>query len=229
MNFITNLKRAGKSWYCLIFSLAFLGSSICKTEAAIPPPSIQRDFLGIDMPNVGIKWPYRQGALWLGLQSGIGFIDYPEFGTRKGLMPLQLNADYSFDDHWAVGGYFGYFNSSYNFIFGNQNLEGKFTGMTGGLRLTLHWSDVFNDMFREVLNIISWDLYTTAFGGIYNRKWDVDDRARSGPEFLEGSKAQYGVVMGLRWHPAPKFGVFAEGGLGSIGYFGFGLNAKLMK
>lgn len=216
---------------CLkLFLLSFfILLQISGSFAAGPPPHIQRDFLGIDLPNVGIKWPYRKRSMWLGLQSGIGFINYPDFGSRKGLLPLQLNADYSFDDHWAIGAYFGYFGNTYSYGYAVQTLNAKFTSMAGGVRLTLHWSDVFNDMFREVLNILSWDLYTTAFAGMYTRKWDLDTDFKDRYDFSEGNKAQYGIVMGLRWHPAPKFGVFAEGGIGPVGYFGFGLNAKIMK
>jgi hypothetical protein len=224
-NFSSNLNFPFRKKFLLSFFTLF-SVLLCEAENLGGP---YRDFLGLNLPIIGNKWPYRRGSIWTGLQGSHAFINYPKWGTRSGLIPLQANIDYSFDHHWAIGAYIGYFGSTYSGTYGDEKFESRFQSFSGGLRITLHWSDVFNNLFFEVVNIRKWDIYTTTFIGYYSQNWNVAYRYLQTQDFSEGSYTTMGIIMGLRWHPWPKVGLFVEGGKGPVGYLGFGLNVKVRR
>ena len=189
----------------------------------------KRDFLRMNLPVIGSKWPFRPGSLWLSLQSHHAFIIYPTFGTRSGLPPLQLSADHSFDNHFAFGLYFGYFNSTYTDMYGESKYESILTGYNGGIRLTFHFADIFNNAFMEVLNVKKWDLYSTAFAGWHSYKWNVEEKYTGTQDYTNGSFGSFGLVLGLKWLPTTKTALFIEGGKGTVGYFSAGIAVKLVK
>ena len=189
----------------------------------------RRDFLRMNLPVIGNKWPNRQGSLWVGLQASSAFIIYPKFGQRTGFLPLQVSVDHSIDDHWALGAYAGYFNSTYTDKYGEQTYQSKITGFNGGLRLTLHFADIFNNMFAEVLNLKKWDLYSTASAGWYAYNWQVDPIYTNTRDFSNASFGSFGLVVGVKWIPIPQLGIFVEGGKGPVGWVSFGISGKLVK
>jgi hypothetical protein len=188
-----------------------------------------KDFLGMNLPMIGNKWPYRTGSLWIHLQASEWFLIYPDFGKRTGLPPLQVAADYSFDNHWAIGTYFGMFHGTYFDNYGNGNYKSQVNGYNGGLRLTLHFSDIFNNLFTEVINIKKWDLYATSHLGWYSYRWAVDPIYEDQQDFSSASFASVGLVLGARYHITPKTGIFIEAGKGPVGIISGGISAKLMK
>jgi len=189
----------------------------------------KRDFLRMNLPVIGNKWPYRPGSLWISLQSHHAFIIYPTFGTRTSLPPLQLSVDHSFDSHFALGAYFGYFKSTYTDSYGISKYQSDLTGYNGGIRLTFHFTDIFNNAFMEVLNVKKWDLYSTASAGWYSYNWKVEEKYTDTQDFNNGSFGSFGLVLGIKWLPTPKTGIFIEGGKGNVGWFSAGLSVKLVK
>ena len=183
----------------------------------------------MNLPVIGNKWPYRSGSMWVNLQASSGLIIFPTFGSREGLPPLQISADHSFDNHWAIGGYIGYYNSIYKDNFGISEYSSEIKGYSGGLRLTLHFADIFNNAFMEVLNLKKWDLYSTASAGWYSYKWTVDPKYTANQDFANQSYGSLGLVLGIKWIPTPKFGIFVEGGKGPVGWVSAGISAKIVK
>jgi hypothetical protein len=213
-------------FYSLLLLVFFISS---KPKAAFSNPAPKRDFLRMNLPVIGNKWPYRSGSLWVSLQMSRAFITYPSFGSQSGLPPLQLSIDHSFDNHWALGVYGGFFNSTYTDNFGNEQYSAKIKAFNGGLRLTLHFSDIFNNAFAEVLNVKKWDLYSTMSAGWYSYKWQVAPIYTETRDYTNASFGSLGLVLGLKWIPTPKYSLFVEGGKGPVGWVSFGLAGKLIK
>ena len=231
MNIICTLKRP--CLFKLVFLICF---SICSETYASEtsadpdlPGGRRRDFLGMSYPTMGNKWPNRKGSVWIHSQASFKHIIYPDFGQQNGLPPIHLTADYSFDHHWSLGAYYGRFRSTYVDVYGNEFYESDIKSYFGGLRLTLHFTDIFNNAFGEVVNVRKWDFYGSAFIGWHSISWDVAPKYFGQQDFSEGSFGSLGLVLGCRWLPFKRLGVFAEAGKGPTGYFSFGLSGKIIK
>lgn len=217
-----------------VFLLISIPSNIQAKEkeqflSTVSSPGRGRDFLGINLPMLGNKWPFKKGALWINLSASKKYIIFPEFGSQKGLLPMQISADYSFDNHWAFGIYYGFFNSTYTDTYGSEAYDSRITSNFGGIRLTFHFADVFNNTFGEVVNVKKWDFYSTAALGWYSFRWDVAPKYAEQQDFSDGSFGSASLVLGAKWIPHPKIGVFLEAGKGTVGVISFGLSGKIMK
>jgi hypothetical protein len=210
----------------LLFVLALPGIALAEAPDGLTRSS--RDFLGFRLPLMGSRWGFRTGSVWAGVQAARSYIVYPRFGSHKGV-PLQFQADYSFDNHWAAGVYGGLFQATYSDIYGSETYQSRLLSYSGGLRLTLHFSDVFNNVFGEVVNVRKWDFYSTAFAGWYSYRWKVDRLYEGQQDFSDGSFGSMGLVLGARWMPHPRLGIFAEAGKGPVGYLALGLSARVVK
>lgn len=191
-------------------------------------PSVQDDFLGLRLPRNGVKWPVRKGSLWLSLSTNRWLYAYPKFGSISGL-PIQAAVDHSFDDHWTIGVYAGYYNPTYNEPFGSDRYDSHLKSYVAGLKLSFHFADVFNEAFHEVLNLQRWDFYTSLSAGVVHYKWEVDHKYLAYRDFTPVTFPSVGLVLGTRFLILPRFAVFAEVGKGVFGYVGFGLATKIVK
>lgn len=191
-------------------------------------PAIHDDFLGLRLPKNGVKWPVRKGSLWLNLSTNRWLYAYPKFGSITGL-PILVSADHSFDDHWTIGAYGGYYSPTYNEPFGSDRYDSHLKSYVGGLRLSFHFADVFNKAFHEVLNLQRWDLYTSLSAGVVHYTWKVDNKYINHRDFTPVTFPSVGLVAGVRFLIFPRLAVFGEIGKGVFGYVGFGLSAKIVK
>ena len=216
----------------------FLGTSVPsvgntagyeQSQTSLASPGRGRDFLGMNLPMLGNKWPHKRGSLWVSVSAAKKYIIFPEFGSQKGLLPMQISGDYSFDNHWAFGAYYGFFNATYTDSYGSEAYESRIKSNFGGIRLTFHFADVFNNTFGEVINVKKWDFYSTASLGWYSFRWDVDAKYTDQQDFSDGSFGSASLVLGAKWIPHPKIGIFVEAGKGPVGVISFGISGKIMK
>ena len=222
--------RVFKTTLVAIFFLADSQSVSANDNSSSPLFSRRRgDFLGLNMPRMGNKWPNRKGSGWLSLQTSAKYTAYPVFGRIQGMVPLQVSFDYSFDNHFTIGGYVGRFEANYLDTYGTEPYKCAILSNSGGLRMSLHFSDLFNNMFGERVNVRKWDLYATGHIGWHTITWNVDQKYRGSRDFSIGTFSSIGIMAGIKWLPTPRFGVFVEGGKGPVSIFGFGLSAKILK
>jgi hypothetical protein len=205
------------------------GTSQSRIQKVSSPIFRDRDFLGLKLPMLGNKWPNRKGSVWLSFNTSRKYLIYPDFGRQKGIPPLQFSIDYSFDHHWSLGAYYGFFNSTYVDTYGNEPYESRIRSFSGGVRLSFHFADIFNNAFGEVVNVRKWDFYSTAFLGWYSFHWDVEEKYLAQQDFSEGSFGSMGIIVGAKWIPHPKIGIFIEAGKGPVGLVNFGISGKIMK
>lgn len=212
-----------------ILHLLIGSATVSLAETPASNGRVRRDLFRMNLPRMGKPWPCQPGSLWINAQASHKFIIFPEFGSRKGAPPIHLSADYSFDQHWSAGIYYGFYNGRYTDLYGNEPYESQIRAYLGGLRLSLHFADIFNNAFGEVVNVRKWDFYATTHVGWYTFRWDVNQIHREQQDFSEGSFGSLGLVLGARWIPVPKLAVFIEGGKGPVGWLSFGISGKLMK
>ena len=197
--------------------------------SSVANPGRKRDFLGMNLPMLGNKWPHKSGSLWINMSAAKKYIIFPEFGSQKGLPPMQISGDYSFDNHWAFGVYYGFFNATYTDSYGSEAYQSHIKSNFGGVRLTFHFADVFNNTFGEVINVKKWDFYSTASLGWYSYRWQVAPKYVEKQDFSDGSFGSASLVLGAKWIPHPKIGIFLEAGKGTAGMISFGVSGKIMK
>jgi hypothetical protein len=218
------------------FSLSLLlvlildaGSLLGNHNAALFPSRKRKDFLGMNLPRMGNKWPYLKGSGWLSLQMPVRYTAYPAYGQITGMRPIQLSFDYSFDDHFSAGAYLGYFHSQIQDVYGTEFFRTTFSSQSGGFRLTLHFADLINSFVGTRINVRKWDLYTTAHMGWYTRNWVVGEKYRGTRDYANGSFSNIGIVAGVKYHPVQRIGIFAEGGIGPVSVLGFGITGRIIK
>jgi hypothetical protein len=125
--------------------------------------------------------------------------------------------------------YYGFFHSTYTDSYGSEAYQSQIKSNFGGIRLTFHFADVFNNTFGEVVNVKKWDFYSTANLGWYSFRWDVSSKYIEQQDFSDGSFGSAGLVLGVKWIPHPKIGMFIEAGKGPVGIISFGVSGKIMK
>lgn len=191
-------------------------------------PAVEGDLLGLRMPRIGVKWPVNKGSLWLSLGTQHWMYIYPKFGKVTGF-PILLSGDYSMDAHLTFGLYAGYYRPQYNEPYGSDRYSSYLKSYVGGVKLSFHFTDLFNNAFHEVLNLRKWDLYASLSAGIVHYTWAVDPKYQEYRDFTPVTFPMLGLVVGARYLVLPKLAVFAEAGRGVFGYVGFGVATKVMK
>lgn len=186
------------------------------------------DILGVGMPRNGVKWPVRKGSLWVSAGTSKWLHAFPRFGKIEGI-PWRLAADYSLDDHLTVGFYGGYYQASYDEPYGSERYYSYLKSYVGGVSMAFHFSDLFNNLFHEVINTRRWDLYTQLTVGLVHYEWTVDAKYLEHRDFTPLTYPSVGFVAGARYFATKRIGLYVEGGKGIYGYLGFGVAAKVIK
>jgi hypothetical protein len=214
---------------CLLVFLMETTSILGNDYSALFPTRRRNDFLGLNLPRMGNKWPYLKGAGWLSLQMPVKYTAYPAFGQIVGLRPLQLSFDYSFDDHFSIGAYLGRFQSDIQDNYGTEFYRSSFRSNSGGVRLSFHFADLINSFVGTHINVRKWDFYSTAHIGWYTRNWTVSEMYRKTRDYSNGSFSNVGIMLGAKYHPIQRIAIFAEGGIGPVSVYGFGITGKIIK
>ena len=174
----------------------------------------------------GVHWPVREGSLWLSGGTNRFLFLYPKVNSSDGF-PVQISADYSFDDHFTIGAYGGYYGNKYIFLYGMEPYNNYLKSYVGGLRLGFHFTDFFNDMIYGRINMSKWDIYSTIHIGIVRYQWEETAWNKDQQDFTAHTFASIGLVAGIRYIITPSFSLYAEGGKGVFGYMGFGAAVKI--
>lgn len=195
-------------------------------------PSYDRKFynilMGKGLPKNGNRWPVGKGSVWCGISTGSRLSVYPRYGPVSG-WPINVWAEYSYNDHHAIGGYLGYYGASYQIEYGVNYYESQIQSLVGGVRWTFHFTDVINRVFLEVFNMKKVDIYSTLHAGFVQYQWKVDNQYQFHKNYSPVNKPSAGIVFGLRYLPHPKLGMHIEAGKGVFGYLNFGVNYKIVK
>jgi hypothetical protein len=175
------------------------------------------------------KAQYEKGDILINPGLSIGSYGYYGYGSyysgSSGFLPLTVNAEYSLNDKFSVGGYAGYYSRSYNYGSGYKD---RLTSLSFGARGVFHASGVLNEVLDLNINEEKLDLYAGLILGFttmnykYDEKWgganyntNLDNRLILGP------------TVGVRYFFTPKFGAYFETGRNAFGWINLGVSLKL--
>lgn len=178
--------------------------------------------MGLDLPSTGSRWPFPTGAIWVHASTSFGVIGYPSYGNRRVFLPLMLSADYSFDPHWSLGGYLGYFSIAYDDSYLGERYSSRLSNWVLGGRLTFHGTDVINELTGADIDVTDWDIYGILSLGLVNRTWRVDSDYRESRNFDSITYPSLGLVVGAKYFVSNTFAIHAELGKGALGALTFG-------
>lgn len=164
---------------------------------------------------------YEKGDISVNLGVSFGLIGYgyAYYGDARGFPPLSVNLEYSVNDMFSVGPYFGIYSRSYGAG------DYKFTALSFGARGTFHASEFLNNNLNMTINTEKVDIYGSLILGLESNSWKYADNTMDG-FYANGSRLILGPVLGIRYLFSPAFGAFFEGGRGAFGYGTLGITAR---
>jgi hypothetical protein len=165
---------------------------------------------------------YQKGDILINPGLSLGVIGYNYYGTGySGFLPLTVNAEYSINDKFAIGGYGGWYSRTY------KNWDYRFTALSFGARGTFHASGVLNEVLDLNINEEKLDIYGALILGVHTYSWNYGDTRGVGSLYDNGTGLRLGTSLGVRYFFTPKFGAFFELGRGVFGYADLGVSFKL--
>ena len=164
---------------------------------------------------------YEKGNITANAGFSFGLIGYGYgyYGGARGFLPITLNAEYSVNDVFAIGPYFGMYSRSYGAG------DYRFRALSFGARGTFHASEFLNDNLSMSINTEKVDIYGSVILGVETYSWKYADNIAEG-YYSNGSRVIFGPVLGIRYLFSPNFGAFFEGGRGAFGYGTLGITAR---
>ncbi len=168
---------------------------------------------------------YAQGDITASAGISFGTIGYNwGYGGGRGFLPLSINAEYSINDKFAIGPYFGFYSRRYDYL--GSAYEFRFRALSFGARGTLHATGLLNSALDLGMDEEKLDLYATLLLGFETYSWDYGDFGNSSVLDDDTGRLIIGPVVGVRYFFNPKFGAFFEAGRGAFGYGTLGVSAK---
>ncbi len=118
------------------------------------------------------KAQYQKGDILINPGLSLGVIGYNYYGSGySGFLPLTINAEYSINDKFSLGGYAGYYSRRY------KSIDYRFTSLSFGARGTFHASGVLNEVLDLNINEEKLDLYGSLILGVYTSSWNYGDNS----------------------------------------------------
>ncbi|MDO1445220.1 hypothetical protein Q0590_03105 [Rhodocytophaga aerolata] len=155
---------------------------------------------------------------------GYGYYNYGLYSNSGGFLPLTINAEYSINDMFSVGGYAGYYSRTYKY---SNDYKDRWTALSIGARGTLHASGLLNDQLDLNINEEKLDIYASLLLGFETYSWKVDEKWGGSNYYNNGSRVFPGLTFGARYFFTPKFGGYLELGRNAFGYLNLGVSFKL--
>lgn len=168
---------------------------------------------GVDYSDVNI----------FGAGISLGWYGHGFYGSRSiSIPPLSAYYEMGVHEYITAGPFVGFNRWSYRY----SNSRYSWTYIHAGLRGSFHYSGILNEMLDGDIDESKLDLYVTLMSGLQLQTYTTNE------PFLEGlydNRVRFflGPVAGLRYNFSESFGVFAEGGYGSLGALTLGISMKL--
>lgn len=214
----------GCIWFLILLGLKCAEAQAAHDQLNQHKQEITGDFLGLKLPSTGTKWPFPKGAIWVNAGTSIGYFGFPSYGNRRGFLPIEANVEYSFDPHWAVGPYLGFYSVRYADAWAGESYSSRLSRLVMGGRLTFHGTDVLNQELGADIDVKQWDIYASLSAGIVAQTWRVDSRFRGVRNFDSYAYPTIGLILGAKYFISPTFAIHAETGKGTFGFLNFGVS-----
>lgn len=181
-----------------------------------------------------------KGKFIISLGSTLNNSRYLEGNQDNGLYK-ELTVDYGVGRFVSVGVHVGHQERTYNFL--SAPSEGSIatynytqTFIPTGLRLSFHLTPFVIENLNVKVNPDKFDFYLTYLAGAAFNSVENQFSENSSPDNVidysnyrtnEDISYQAGLLTGVRFKPTKNFGVFLEGGMGSMGNVNFGISLVL--
>lgn len=166
--------------------------------------------------NIGVSFlynDYRPSSLWYWNDYNYSFVP-----------PLTLSLEKGVSEYFSLGAYGAYRSYSWDYTTSLGFYENKYTRMSFGGRASLHMIEVLNNLLELGIEEEDLDIYLTGIVGFntYKRSITEPDERRTNTDV----NFFVGPVLGGRYYFTDKFGIYLEGGRGSLGYATGGITLK---
>lgn len=139
--------------------------------------------------------------------------------------PLVLSVEKGFSEYLSAGVYGAHRSYGWDYEGFDGFYENRYTRMSFGARVSFHYVDLLNEHLELGLPAEELDLYVTGIIGFNTYKRSITE-----PTYRKTDRNVnffVGPVLGARYFFTDKFGLYIEGGRGSLGFANGGLTFKL--
>lgn len=139
--------------------------------------------------------------------------------------PLILSVEKGISDLFSAGVYATHRSYAWNYRTAQGKYKNAHTRMSFGGRFSFHYAELMNDLLGVGIPTEKVDFYVTGILGI-----NVHKHSRTEPSFRKTTRDYgffIGPILGARYMFANNFGVYIEGGRGSLGSANVGITVKL--
>lgn len=194
-------------------------------------------FIHVGAQEIGNKGSVKN-KITLGLASTLNNSRYCLGDNNK--IYKELTIDYGIRKYISTGVYLGHQERDYSFVSAPANSPMQIyqytqTFVPAGLRLSLHLTSFAANQLGIKINEEKFDVYITYFAGATFTSVENKFSPNTGPGYVvdytnyradEDINYKAGLLTGIRYIPVKNFGVFLEGGLGTMGNVNFGVLAR---
>lgn len=163
---------------------------------------------------------YKKGDNLVNAGFGLGYYGYGiGIGRSSSIPALTANLELGIHEYFGVGPHVGLVSWNYN----STGFDGGFSILTVGGRGSFHYTELLNELLDGDMNVEKLDLYVTLIIGLEFERYSGDLRTAYG----NGINVFFGPVLGARYYFGKSFGVYVEGGRGSLSILNLGITVKL--
>jgi hypothetical protein len=168
---------------------------------------------------------YQKGDILInaGISFGLIGYSYTGYGSSSFALPLNASAEFSINENFGVGPYFGYFSRSYSY---SSTYRDKFSVMSFGGRLSFHAGNFLKENLNWNISTDKWDIYGSLFLGYENYRWKYDSDYAGIRTSNNAGRVVIGPVLGARYFINDRLGLFGEIGRGTFGLMTLGGSLK---
>ncbi|MBK6265971.1 hypothetical protein JKA74_13090 [Marivirga sp. S37H4] len=164
---------------------------------------------------------YEKGDNIFNAGFGLGYYGYGALGTRSFSVPaITANYEVGIHEYFGVGPYAGF--AKWNYRSNIYGYDYGFSIFTIGGRGSFHFSSLLNEALDMGIDDSKLDLYIALLMGMEFQTYSGDYGNQEGDVDLK-----FGPVFGVRYYLSNNFGLYFEGGRGSLGWATFGLSLKM--
>lgn len=166
--------------------------------------------------NAGVSFIYN------GYRPAIGYWSNYTYSFTP---PLIVSIEKGVSELFSAGVYATHRSYGWSYNFADGKYENSHTRMSFGGRFSFHYAELLNEHLDLGIPTDKIDLYVTGIIGInshkYSRTEPTERKTTTDYNFF------IGPILGARYMFSDKFGLYVEGGRGSLGAANVGITLKL--
>lgn len=140
------------------------------------------------------------------------------------LPPVVASFEHGFHEHFSAGVYAGFRSYGWDYRTNAGDYDYSFRRLNLGVRGSFHYVHLLNEIIDLGLEEDHFDFYATLLLGVV-----IVSESRTEPSLREtevNSGAFSGTLLGFRYMFNDNFGLYLEGGWGSLGFANIGVTLK---